>query len=223
MRRHAIGKSRAPRRCAARLASASGERSTASILALGKTRGGEDGERAAARAEVERRARSSLGSPVSASVADERRHQQFADEAARHDDPLVDIERHALDIGAVQEVGGGLAGDDARLDQRVEPLALGAQEPRVEERIERIDRQIEAFEDDEGRFVERRRRPVAERQALGAEAADRVTQPVARGREKRDALIAPAVRLRLGRLAFPATGLGPRAGRKLTRRACTHA
>ena len=189
---------------------------------VGKDAGGEDGERAAPRAEVEDP--SDLRRVASQRIGfRERRHQELANEAARHDDPLVDVKRHALDIGAVQEVGGRLSGDDARLDQRVEPRALGAQEPGVEKGIERVDRKIEAFENDEGRFVERCRRPVAERQVLGAEAANRVTQPVARGGEKRDALIAPAVRLRLGRLAFAATGLGPRAGRKLTRRACTHA
>ena len=80
-------------------------------------------------------------------IADERvvlgesGHHQFANQAARDDDALVDIERHALDVGAVDKVGGGLARRYARLDQSQEPRALVAKEPGVEKRIEHVDRQ----------------------------------------------------------------------------------
>ena len=89
-------------------ASASAERSTASIAALGKTRAA----RMASEPPPVQRSRTrdtASGSPIELVVLGERRHQQFADEAARHDDALVDVERHALDVGAVEEIGGGLA------------------------------------------------------------------------------------------------------------------
>ena len=50
----------------------------------------------------------------------------------------------------------------ARLDQRVEPSPLADEQLRVEERIERVDRKMQPFEDEIGRLVERRRRAVAE-------------------------------------------------------------
>src|SRR6202035_1336144 len=47
-------------------------------------------------------------------LADEAAEQQFADEAARHDHALVDIEGLALDIGAIDEIGGRLTRACAR-------------------------------------------------------------------------------------------------------------
>ena len=70
-----------------------------------------------------------------------------------------------------------------------------AQEPGVEKRIERVDRQAQALEDEKGGLVERRRRAVAEGETGGEKAADRVAQPVSRGEEGFDPLV---VRLRQG-------------------------
>ncbi len=121
--------------------------------------------------------------------ADEAVKQQFADEAARHDRALVDIERHALDIGAIEQIGGRLARRDARVDQSEQPHALGAGQSGVEERIERIDRQFEPFEDDERRFVDRIGRAVTIGEVGGVEAADGVAEEIANGREDREALV----------------------------------
>ena len=198
---------------------------------MGKDTRGEDGERAPASAEVED-ALFLVGVAGQRVVFGERGHEEFADEAARHDHALVNIERHALDVGAVHEIGGGLAGRDARLDQRVEPLALAPQELGVGERIERIDREMEGFENEEGRFVDRVRRAVAESEASGAKAADGITKPVARRQEERDALVGLAhpppplsssASLKT-RAAGLRSGLPPRSGtRSLTRRACIRA
>ena len=60
-------------------------------------------------------------------------------------DALVDIERHALDIGAIEEIGGGLARGDAGVDQRQKARALLARQRGVEKRIERVDGQAQAL------------------------------------------------------------------------------
>ena len=64
-----------------------------------------------------------------------------------------------------------------------------ARQFRVEERVERVDRQMEALEDEIGRLVERGRRAVAENEVGLAKAADRVAQPVARRDEEVEALV----------------------------------
>ena len=161
---------------------------TASISALGKTRAART---ASEPPPVQRSsdARHRFGIAGQCVVFGEGRHQEFADEATRHDDALVDIERHALDVGAVEKIGRGLSRGHARFDQRVEAFALAPQELGVEKRIERVDRKVQAFEDEIGGFVERGRRAVAESEARGAEAADGVAQPVARRRKQLNALV----------------------------------
>ena len=190
---------------------------------VGKDARGEDRDRAPARAEVENAGDvlRIAGQPV---VLGEGRDQQFADEAARRDDALVDVERHAPDIGAVQEVGRGLPRGHPRLDQRVEPLALAAQELRVEKRVERIDREVQALEDEIRGFVERGRRAVAEGEARGAEAADGVAQPVARGRKQFEALVGLGQGHPPGsKTAGTLFGRPLHASEAFTRRACTRA
>ena len=105
--------------------------------------------------------------------------QQLADETARHDRPLVDIKWHALDVGLVQQIGGGPAGGDARVDQRNQLRPLGADKARVEEGFERVDRQLEAFQHDERGFVDRVGRAVAVSQLGGVEPADGVAEEIA--------------------------------------------
>ena len=115
-----------------------------------------------------------LGSPVSVFSSANVRHQEFADEAPRHDDALVDIERHALDIGAVQEIGGRLSRRHARFDQRVEPFALASEQLGVEKRVDLVDRELQPLEDEIGGLVERRGRAMSKGEAGGAKAADGV-------------------------------------------------
>ena len=90
---------------------------------MGKNARRENGERAAAGAKIENVC-DRVGVAYERVVLGERGHQEFADEAARDDRSLVDVERNALDIGAVQEVSRGLSRRDPRCDQRVEPFAV---------------------------------------------------------------------------------------------------
>ena len=115
--------------------------------------------------------------------------QQFADEAARHDRPLVDIEGNALDIGAVEQVGGRPARGDARIDQRQQPRPLVVGQARVEEGVERVDRQLQPFKDDERRLVECIGRAVAIGEFGGVEAADRVAEEITDGDEDSEPLV----------------------------------
>ena len=160
---------------------------------IGKDPRSENGERAAAGAEIEDRC-DALGVAGKRVVLGESGHEKLADQAARYDDALVDIERHALDIGAVDKIGGGLAGRRTRLDQLEEPRPLVAQEPGVEKRIERVDRQAQTLEDEKGGLVERSRRAVTEGEAGGEKPADRVAQPVARGQERFEPLVGRRLR-----------------------------
>ena len=168
--------------------SAPGETSTASMRALGKTRAA---RMASEPPPVQRSSAEAIvaGSPMNPLSSAKRGHQQFADQAARDDDALVDIERHALDVSAIDEIGGGLARRYARLDQFHKPQTLGAQKPGVEKGIERVDRQAQAFEDEKGGLVERGRRAMAESEIGSKKAADRIAQPVSRGKESFDPLV----------------------------------
>ena len=78
------------------------ERSDGVDRRVGKDAGGQNGERTAAGAKIED-AEDRFGVAGERVVLGKRGHQEFADETARHDDALVDIERHALDVGAMQE------------------------------------------------------------------------------------------------------------------------
>ena len=118
--------------------------------------GGEDGEAARAGAEVEH--------PLDRlEVADQRAlgaeqvgaEQQLADEGARDDHPRVDRERHALDIGAADQIGrpAGARHPPSIRPSRWQPL--GAGEAGVEPGRDVVDRQVQRFQDEERRLVER--------------------------------------------------------------------
>ena len=80
---------------------------------IGKIPAREDREAAGAGAEVEHAF--DLGGILDQRAAGfvilaaEMRVQQFADEGARHDGALVDIERQAAHVDLVDEIGGGFA------------------------------------------------------------------------------------------------------------------
>ena len=153
------------------------------------------------------------GRPVSAFASAKRGHEEFADQAARHDDALVDIERHALDIGAVQEIGGGLAGRRPRFDEIAEPRPFARRRSLASRNGSSVSiGRLETLENEKGGFVEGGGRAVAEGEVGGEKAADRVAQPVARGEERLDPLV--AIRVSQGR---------PHPGRPLIRRSCTRA
>ena len=86
-----------------------------------------------------------------------------------------------MDIGAAGEIGGRFAAGHARFDPFGKQLSLRRRQPGIEEGIERVDRQFEAVEDQEGRIVAGRRRAMAEAEIGGTEAADRIAPEVAEG------------------------------------------
>ena len=135
------------------------------------------------------RSRSSSGSPISDAVADEAVNSNSPMKLRGTIDALVDIERHALDVGAVEQVGGGLARGDARVDQRQQPRAFA----RASARASRNGSSASI-----GRWSpSRTRRPLRRRRgravAIGesgvAKAADGVAQPVARSGEAFEPLV----------------------------------
>ena len=81
--------------------------------------------------------------------------QQFADEGARHDHALVDIERQAAHVDLVDEIGGRFSRGDAALDQIENRLGLGRGDPRGRERLELVGMQMQRFADQERRLGHR--------------------------------------------------------------------
>ena len=111
---------------------------------------GEDRQTARAGAEVEHafdalRDRRSA-KPPSSSLAAEVRIQQFADEGARHDHALVDIERQAAHVDLVDEIGGRLSrGDAAARSGREFVLASARGDARGGESLELVGMKMQAF------------------------------------------------------------------------------
>src|SRR5436305_13289318 len=50
--------------------------------------------------------------------------ENFADIGARYDRAFIDKERHAAHINLVEQIGGGLSGLDARIDQHEDMCSL---------------------------------------------------------------------------------------------------
>ena len=64
---------------------------------------------------------------------------------ARHQCPLIGAQAHALDIGMAEQIGGRLARRDALFDEREDRAPFLRQKPRIEPRIDVIDRQPQAI------------------------------------------------------------------------------
>ncbi len=86
-----------------------------------------------------------------------------------------------MEIGAARDVGRGNALLDARGDALAKQVLLARREPRIGEGVEIIHRQMKAFEDEERRFIQRIRRPMAMVQVRLPEGADGITQAIAQG------------------------------------------
>ena len=121
---------------------------------------------------------SSISEPPSLVVAAEMRIQQFADEGARHDGALVDIERQAAHVDLVDEIGGGLSRGDAALDQVEDLLALGRGDARGRKGLELVGMQMQRFADQEGGLRHRIGGAVREHQFGLDEAADRIADEI---------------------------------------------
>jgi hypothetical protein len=100
--------------------------------------------------------------------------QKLGDEGARHDDALVDVEAVRAEPGLVDQVGGGLAGAHARIEERLCGLHLGRGERIVEVCLEVDRRQAQGMQDEPRGLVERVGGPVTVRKARRVERVDAV-------------------------------------------------
>ncbi|MGY3440314.1 hypothetical protein ACVW17_000315 [Bradyrhizobium sp. USDA 4473] len=114
-------------------------------------------------------------------VAAEMRVQQFADEGARHDGALVDIERQAPHIDLVDEIGGRLPRCDPPLDQVENLLAFSEGDARGGKILELVGMQMQRLADQERGFGDRIGGAVREYELGGVEAAHRVAQEIEQG------------------------------------------
>ena len=89
---------------------------------------GEDREASRSRAEIEHAldGRGIVDQRASLAVAAEMRLQELADEGARNDDALVDIEGQAAHVDLVDEIGGRFARGDALMDEIEDGLPSAA-------------------------------------------------------------------------------------------------
>lgn len=153
-------------------------------MRIGKDARRQDGKAARAGAQVEDAAyRRGIGHQRKTFAAEQVGEQQFADERARHDHPLIDVEGDALDIGLLGQIGGGHALHDALLDAAEHYLALALRQPRIGPGIDVVNRKVKRLEDQEGRLIDGARRPLAENEARLRKAADGKAQHVANGNE----------------------------------------
>ena len=104
--------------------------------------------------------------------------QQFADERARHDGALVDIERQAAHVDLVDEVGGGFSRRDAARDQIEDFFAFGCRDARGGERLELVRVQMQRLADQEGGLGNRIGGAMRKHQLGLGEAADGVADEI---------------------------------------------
>ena len=109
--------------------------------------------------------------------------QQLGNEGTRHDHPLIDVETVLAEPGFVGQVGDRQAFADAAFDDPQEAGALVAGEPRVEEGLESIERQVQGVQQQIRGFVPGVVGTVTEEQLRLVEAADGKAQQVAQCRE----------------------------------------
>ena len=81
--------------------------------------------------------------------------EDFADVRARHNGPLVDVERHAPHVDAMQKIGGGLSRLDALRDQRLYGLALTHRHFAIEQRLDAVRMNLQRLGDNERRLGNR--------------------------------------------------------------------
>ena len=108
---------------------------------------------------------------------------ELAEIGARHDHPLVDMERDAGGVDASEEIGGRLARRDARFDQAENARALLRGDPRRSEPFEAIGRQVQRLADDEGGFRDRIGGAVGEHELRFVEARHGIADEIEHGGE----------------------------------------
>ena len=109
-----------------------------------------------------------------------------------NEDALVDVEAEFAEPGFLREIGRRHAPVDAPFEELGHLRALGLRQPRVEEGLEAVERQVQRMQQQVGRLVVGVGRAVTEGERGFAEARHRVAQPVAqasRDRARRSVLI----------------------------------
>ena len=90
--------------------------------------------------------------------------ENFAEIGSRHDGALVDVERHAAHVDAVEQIGRGLAGADAALDERGNPLLLRGGDRHAGAGVDVVGMNAERLADQKGRLRDRIGGAVSEHQ-----------------------------------------------------------
>ena len=93
------------------------------------------------------------------------------------------MERDTGGIDASEQIGGGLAGGDARFDEAEDARALGRGHPRRREPFEAVGRQVQRLADDEGRLGHRIGGAVGEHELRFAKARHRIADEIEHGDE----------------------------------------
>ena len=106
------------------------------------------------------------------------RLQQLADEGARNDDALVDIERQAAHVDLVDEIGGRFARRDALMDEVEDGLAFRGRDARVGKGLELVGMQMQGLADQEGGFRDRIGRAMGKGELRLGEAAHRIADEI---------------------------------------------
>jgi len=109
--------------------------------------------------------------------------QSLRDVRARDDDALVDVEPELAEPRLVGQVGRRDPIVDPARKQMRQRLALGLRQPRVEERLQAVERKVQCVQQQIRRLVIRVDAAVPERELHLAETRDRVAQPIAHGFE----------------------------------------
>jgi len=134
-------------------------------LRIGKSLRRQNGEAAGAGAQIQHAADIvGIADQGALAATEQAGEQKIADEGARHDHALVDIKGHAADIGFVEQIGRRLARRNTSIDQIDQTAPLLRQQPRIQKRIEIVDRQMQGLEENESGLVERigRAMPIGE-------------------------------------------------------------
>ena len=95
------------------------------------------------------------------------------------------MKRNALDIGLAEQIGGGFARRDARINQFGKPFAFLRQQPRIQKGFEFVDRQMQGFENYKGCLVQGIGCAVTIGKPGRLKAGDGVAQEVAQGAKMR--------------------------------------
>ena len=147
---------------------------------IGKMIGCEDGKTCRARADIQNRFDGFIDQGF-AIRTQQALHQQLTDIGAGDDDTFIDVKGNAMHVSALEKIGGGLAGGNARLNDGGKCCALFIEQAGIKPRIDVIYRQMQGFKNDEGCFIDDAGGAMAMHNLCRPEAADGIAQEIADG------------------------------------------